>query len=259
MKLEGKVAAITGGTRGIGRAIAEAIIAEGGRVAVCSRSEEKGAQALDEMAAGDRAIFVPGNVQQQDDVNRLVDRTVETFGTIDIMVNNAGGSSGFAPVAQLEDSAWEECLNWCLNATFWGTRRALQTMEKNGWGRIINISSVEGRQANKSAISHYITNKHAIIGFTRAVAFEYGPMGITCNVLCPGPIETDIMKSAGPLAAEASGITYDEFLDTYAQQASIKRLNTVQEVAAMAVHVCTDTGGGINGAVLDLHGGSLLA
>ena len=259
MKLEGKVAAITGGTRGIGRAIAEAILAEGGRVAVCSRSEEKGAQALDEMAAGDRAVFVKGNVQQQEDVNRLVDRTVEVFGTIDIMVNNAGGSSGFAPVAQLGDSAWEECLNWCLNATFWGTRRALQTMEKNGWGRIINISSVEGRQANKSAISHYITNKHAIIGLTRAVAFEYGPAGITCNVLCPGAIETDIMKSAGPQAAEASGITYEEFLDTYAQMASIKRLNTVEEVAAMAVHVCTDIGGGINGAVLDLHGGSLLA
>lgn len=259
MKLEGKVAAITGGTRGIGRAIAEAILAEGGRVAVCSRSEEKGAQALDEMEAGDRAIFVKGDVQQQDDVNRLVDRTVEVFGTIDVMVNNAGGSSGFAPVAQLEDSAWEECLNWCLNATFWGTRRALQTMEKNGWGRIINISSVEGRQANKSAISHYITNKHAIVGLTRAVAFEYGPMGITCNVLCPGAIETDIMKTAGPQAAEASGITYEEFLDTYAQQASIKRLNTVEEVAAMAVHVCTDIGGGINGAVLDLHGGSLLA
>ena len=76
-------------------------------------------------------------------------------------------------------------------------------MEKNGWGRIINISSVEGRQADKAAISHYITNKHAIIGLTRAVAFEYGPAGITCNVLCPGAIETDIMKTAGPQAAEA--------------------------------------------------------
>ena len=259
MRLEGKVAAITGGTRGIGRAIAGAIIDEGGRVAVCSRSEEKGAQALAEMDAGDRAIFVQGNIQEQETVNRLVDTTVETFGTIDIMVNNAGGSSGFAPVAQLEDAAWEECLNWCLNPTFWGTRRALQTMEKKGWGRIINISSVEGRQADKAAISHYITNKHAIIGLTRAVAFEYGPAGITCNVLCPGAIETDIMKTAGPQAAEAMGTTYEEFLDTYAQLASIKRLNTVDEVAAMAIHVCTDIGGGINGAVLDLHGGSLLA
>ena len=259
MELEGKVAAITGGTRGIGRAIAGAILAEGGKVAVNGRSQEKGAEALAEMAAGDRAIFVAGDVRQQDDVNRLVDTTVEKFGTIDIMVNNAGGSSGFAPVAQLEDSAWEECLNWCLNATFRGTRRALQTMEKNGWGRIINISSVEGRQADKSAVSHYITNKHAINGFTRAVAFEYGPMGITCNALCPGAIETDIMKTAGPEAAVAMGVTYEEFLRTYAEGASIKRLNTVEEVAAMAVHICTDVGGGINGAILDIHGGTLLA
>ena len=259
MQLDGKVATITGGTRGIGRAIAEAIVAEGGTVAINGRSEDKGAEALKEMDAGDRAIFVQGNVQQRSDVDRLVDTTVETFGTIDIMVNNAGGSSGFAPVAQLEDEAWDECLNWCLNATFWGTRRALQTMEKKGSGRIINISSVEGLQANKSAVSHYITNKHAINGLTRAVAFEYGPMGITCNALCPGAIETDIMKIAGPEAAKASGMTYEEFLGTYAQEASIKRLNTVDEVAAMAVYLCTDVGSGINGGILPIHGGSLLA
>jgi len=187
MKLEGKVAAITGGTRGIGRAIAEGILAEGGKVALNGRSEEKGAQALEEMAVGDRAIFVQGNVQQRTDVDRLVDTAVGTFGTIDIMVNNAGGSSGFAPVAQLEDAAWEECLNWCLNAAFWGTRRALQTMEQNGWGRIINTSSVEGLHANKAAVSHYITNKHAINGFTRAVAFEYGPVGSHATRFAPEP------------------------------------------------------------------------
>jgi 3-hydroxybutyrate dehydrogenase len=259
MQLEGKVAAITGGTRGIGRGIAEAILAEGGKVAINGRSADKGAQALQEMGAGDRAIFVQGNVQQRADVDNLVDTTVETFGTIDIMVNNAGGSSGFAPVAQLEDDAWDECLNWCLNATFWGTRRALQTMEKNGWGRILNISSVEGLHANKAMVSHYITNKHAINGLTRAVAFEYGGVGITCNALCPGAIETDIMKTAGPQAAEAMGTTYEEFLNSYAEEASIKRLNTVGEISSMAVHLCTDLGGGINGGVIPIHGGTLLA
>jgi 3-hydroxybutyrate dehydrogenase/3-oxoacyl-[acyl-carrier protein] reductase len=258
MRLEGKVAAITGGTRGIGRGIAEAIVAEGGKVAINGRSEEKGQQALAEMDAGDRAIFVQGNVLVQADVNRLVDTTVEHFGTIDILVNNAGGSSGFAPVGQMSDEAWEECLDWCLNHTFWATRRALQTMEPKRSGRIINISSVEGRHANKAAVSHYITNKHAINGLTRAVAFEYGPLGITCNAICPGAIETDIMKTAGPQAAEAMGITYDEFLASYANESSIKRLNTVAEVAAMAVLLCSPEGGGINGAVLDVHGGTLL-
>ncbi|HMK10681.1 MAG TPA: SDR family NAD(P)-dependent oxidoreductase [Acidimicrobiales bacterium] len=258
-KLDGKVAAVTGGTRGIGRAIADAILEEGGKVVVNGRSPEKGHQALDEMGVGDRAVFVQGDVLKREDCEQLVDTAVDTFGTIDILVNNAGGSSGFAPVAQMSDEAWLECLDWCLNHTFWCSRRALQTMEKNHFGRIINISSVEGRHANKAAVSHYITNKHAINGLTRAIAFEYGAIGITCNAICPGAIETDIMKVAGPQAAQAMGITYEEFLDSYAQEASIKRLNTLEEVAAMAVLLCSHAGGGINGAVLDVHGGTLLA
>jgi 3-hydroxybutyrate dehydrogenase len=258
-KLDGKVAAITGGTRGIGRGIAEAILAEGGKVAINGRSAEKGEQALAEMSVGDRAVFVQGDVMNKDECEHLVDETVATFGTIDILVNNAGGSSGFAPVGEMSDEAWLECLDWCLNHTFWTTRRALQTMAPKGFGRIINISSVEGRHANKAAVSHYITNKHAINGLTRAVAFEYGAQGITCNAICPGAIETDIMQLAGPQAAEAMGLSYEEFLDGYAQEASIKRLNTVDEVAAMAVLLCSPEGGGINGAVLDVHGGTLLA
>jgi 3-hydroxybutyrate dehydrogenase/3-oxoacyl-[acyl-carrier protein] reductase len=258
MKLEGKVAAVTGGSRGIGRGIAEAILAEGGRVAINGRSEDKGKQALAEMGGGDRAIFLQGNVLQREDVDRFIDTTVEQFGTIDILVNNAGGSSGFAPVGQLTDEAWQECLNWCLNHTFWATRRALQTMEPKRSGRIINISSVEGRHVNKAAVAHYITNKHAINGLTRAVAFEYGALGITCNAICPGAIETDIMKTAGPEAAKAAGITYEQFLAAYAEEASIKRLNTIDEVAAMAVLLCSPEGAGINGAVLDVHGGTFL-
>lgn len=258
MKLEGKVAAITSSTRSIGRAIAEAILAEGGKVVINGRTEEKGAAALAEMDAGDRAIFVAGDARIQDDINRVVDTTVDTFGTIDIMVNNAGGSSGFAMIAEMEDEAWDDTLNWCLNSTFWGTRRALRTMQKQGSGRIINISSVEGRHANKVMISHYITNKHAINGLTRATAFEYGDQGITCNAICPGAIETDIMKTAGAEAAVAMGSTYQEFLDAYADAASIKRLNTVEEVAAVAVLVASEVGGGINGALLDVHGGTML-
>jgi 3-hydroxybutyrate dehydrogenase len=259
VKLEGRVAAITGGTRGIGRGIAEAFLAEGAKVAINGRTPEKGEQALAEMGAGDDALFVAGDVRQKGTVEQLLDTAHDTWGRLDIVVNNAGGSGGFAPVGQMTDEAWEECLDWCLNATFWATRRALQLMEPQGFGRIINVSSVEGRHANKAAVSHYITNKHAINGLTRAVAFEYGPLGITCNAVCPGAIETDIMMTAGPEAAAASGMTYEQFLDSYAQEASIKRLNTIEEVAAMAVLVASDLGGGINGAVLDVHGGTLLA
>lgn len=259
MQLQGRVAAITGGTRGIGRGIAEAFLGAGAKVAINGRSADKGAQALEEMKAGGDAAFIAGDVQNRDEVEAFVAGTVDRFGSIDILVNNAGGSSGFAPVAQLSDDAWDEALNWNLNATFWGTRAALRRMEPSRWGRIINISSVEGRHANKAAVSHYITNKHAIIGLTRAVAFEYGSLGVTCNAICPGAIETDIMRTAGPLAAEAMGITYEAFLGSYAEEASIKRLNTVEEVAAMALLLASPVGGGINGAVLDVHGGTLLA
>jgi 3-hydroxybutyrate dehydrogenase len=259
MKLDGRVALITGGTRGIGRGIAEAFLAEGASVVVNGRSPEKGTQALAEMAAGDRAHFIAGNVQQRADVEAMIDGTVERYGRLDILVNNAGGASGFGLVGQLSEESWQEALNWNLNAVFWGTRRALQVMEPAGWGRIINISSVEGRHANKAAVSHYITNKHAINGLTRAVAFEYGPSGITCNAICPGAIETDIMRDAGPEAAAAAGISYEQFLAAYAEESAIKRLNTVEEVAAVAVLLASDVGGGITGAILDVHGGTLLA
>lgn len=259
MRLEGRVAAITSSSRSIGRGIAEAFLAEGAKVVINGKSVDKGMQALAELNAGDNAHFIPGDARSQADIEALVDGTVEHFGKIDIMVNNAGGSSGFAPVAQMSDAAWLECLDWCLNATFYGTRRALQKMEGSGWGRIINMSSVEGRQANKAMVSHYITNKHAINGLTRAVAFEYGSVGITCNAICPGAVETDLMQTVGPVAAEAMGTTYQGFLDAYAQEASIKRLNTIEEVAAVAVLLASKQGGGINGAVLDVHGGTLLA
>jgi len=254
--LDKKVAVITGGTRGIGRAIAEAFAAEGAAVVLSGKSQDKGQQALDEMGLGDRAMFVQCDVRRQADVNNLVDQAAQRYGSVDILVNNAGGSDGFALVHEMSDEAWLNALDWNLNAVFWGTRRALRYMLERGWGRIINISSVEGKQANKPTVSHYITNKHAINGLTKAVAFEYGPKGITCNAICPGAIETDTMRELGPQAAAGAGITYQQFMDNYAQESAIKRLNTVREVAAMASLLASDVGGGISGALINVDGGT---
>jgi 3-hydroxybutyrate dehydrogenase len=256
MKLAERVAAITGGTRGIGRGIAQAFLAEGARVVLNGRSSDKGARTLEELGAGDAACFVAGNVQLQRDVERLIATTIERYGRIDILVNNAGGSSGFAPVAELSDDAWNEALNWNLNSTFWATRLALRDMIPRRWGRIINISSVESKRVNKSAVAHYVTNKHAINGLTKAVAFENGPLGITCNAICPGAVETDLMAEGGAAAAAALGITYEAFLDRYAQEAAIKRLNTVDEIATVAVLLASEAGGGITGALIDVDGGT---
>jgi len=254
--LDKRVAVITGGTRGIGRGIAEAFAAEGAAVVLSGRSPDKGQQALDEMGLGDRAMFVQCDVRRQADVNNLVDQAAQRYGSVDILVNNAGGSDGFALVHEMSDEAWLNALEWNLNAVFWGTRRALRYMLERGWGRIINISSVEGKQANKPTVSHYITNKHAINGLTKAVAFEYGPKGITCNAICPGAIETDTMRELGPQAAAGAGITYQQFMDNYAQESAIKRLNTVQEVAALASLLASDVGGGITGALINVDGGT---
>jgi NAD(P)-dependent dehydrogenase (short-subunit alcohol dehydrogenase family) len=255
-KLDKRVAVITGGSRGIGRGIAEAFLAEGAAVVIGGKSKDKGQRAIDEMGVGDRATFLECDVRRQADVNGLIDQAAERYGSVDVLVNNAGGSDGWALVHELSDEAWDNALNLNLNAVFWGTRRALRYMLDHGWGRIINISSVEGKQANKPAVSHYITNKHAINGLTKAVAHEYGPNSITCNAICPGAVETDLMKEAGPTVAAQAGITYEQFLDNYAQEAAIKRLNTVEEVAAMAVLLASEVGGGITGALINVDGGT---
>jgi len=251
-----RVAVVTGGTRGIGRGIAEAFLAQGAAVVVSGKSADKGQQAVDEMGGGDRVSFVACDVRDQRQIDHLVDETAKLYGSVDILVNNAGGTDGWALVHELSDDAWQNALNWNINAVFWASRRALGYMLDRGWGRIINISSVEGKQANKPAVSHYITNKHAINGFTKAVAHEYGPRGITCNAICPGAVETDLMKEAGPVVAEQAGITYEQFLDNYAQESAIKRLNTVEEVAAMAALLASDVGGGITGALINVDGGT---
>ena len=255
-QLEGRVALITGGTAGIGEGIAKALAAEGAKVAITARSPEKGAAAVERISAVGDVRFHACDVLDQAQVEEQVAWTVSELGRLDILVNNAGGTDGFAPVHELSDEAWNKALNWNLNSTFWATRAALRAMLPNQWGRIINISSVEGKVGNKHSLSHYVTNKHAINGFTKAVAAEYGALGITSNAICPGAIETDTMKTAGASAAESAGITYEQFLDVFAQESMIKRLNTADEVAAMALLLASDLGGGITGALISVDGGT---
>jgi len=256
--LSGKVVAVTGGSRGIGKGIAEALLRTGASVAINGRNEEKGHQTIKEIGEDQPIIFIKGDVRKQSEVENFIAKTIEKFGQIDILINNAGGSGGFAPVSELTDEAWENAAAWILHSTFWATRAALRNMNQRGWGRIINISSVEGRQANKENVAHYITFKHAMNGFTKAVAFENGAKGITCNAISPGAVETDLMMEQGPAAAASMGISYEEFKQNYAQESSIKRLNTTDEVSGLAVFLCSELGSGITGAILPVDGGTSL-
>jgi len=258
MQLSGKIAAITGGTRGIGRGIAEAFVAEGAKVVIGGRSEDKGRRALAEMNAGDSAQFITMDACNQADVEAFVDGTIDHFGQVDILVNNAGGSSGFAPIAAMSDDAWKESLDLMLNATFWATRRALPGMIERGWGRIINITSVDSKLIDKENIGHYIVNKSAINTLTKVVAFENGAKGVTANAILPGAVETDLMAITGREIADSMNVSYEDYLSSYAEVSSIKRLTTVEEIAAVAVLLASETGGGINGSEMDVHGGTAL-
>ena len=239
LNLKDRVVIVTGGAGGIGRATVERFTAEGAKV-----------------VAWDITTDPKVDVTDSASVQRSVDDVIAQFGRIDILVNNAGGSDGFAPIHELADEAWDKAMDLNVNSAFWATRAAVAHMLPQASGRIINMSSVESKLGNKASVSHYITSKHALNGLTKATAFEYGTNGITCNALCPGAIETDLMTEVGPGYAAENGMTYEEYKDVYASESAIKRLNTVEEVGAMAVLLASDVGGGITGALINIDGGT---
>ena len=264
MKLEDKVAVVTGGSRGIGRGIAEAFLAEGATVVINGRDVTKGERARGEMEefcashaipAG-RIAFIQSDSTVQADVERLIDETIARYGRVDILVNNAGGSSGHAPVGLMTDEAWNEACNWILNSTFWATRRVLEAMKERGFGRIINISSVESKFVKKATISNYSVFKAAVNTLGRCVAVEYSPFGVTANTICPGAIETDLMMTTGAKTAETLGFTYEQYLDNYAQESLTKKINSVEEVAAVVVLLASPEGAGISGTTINVDGGT---
>lgn len=258
-ELDGRVAAITGGSRGIGRAIAEAFLTEGAKVVINGRDEAKGQRAVEEMRAslnaGDNITFIQGDATKQADCEGLIDAAVARYGSIDILVNNAGGSHNNAPVAELTDEAMEYALTINLWSTFWCTRKALGHMIPQKWGRIMNISSVEGK-CGKPGVSVYVTAKHAVNGLTKACAHEVGTLGITVNALCPGGIETDMMKEEGAKAAASMGIAYEDLLGWFSKESAIQRLNDVDEVAAVALLLASEAGAGITGSLISIDGGT---
>ena len=251
-----RVALVTAATGSIGLGIAKALLADGHMVVVSGRDEEKGARAIRELNAAGNATFVPADALSQGQTEALVDRVIALHGRLDILVNNAGGSSGFAPVHALTDEAWLQALTWNVTSTFWATRRALPSMVDNGFGRIVNISSVQGKQVNRPNAAHYVTAKHALNGFTKAVAFDYGRLGVTCNAVCVGAVETELMRSAGPSAAEAAGLSYEQYKQAYAEAAMTGRLTTIEEVADVVRLLASPNGSGITGAILNVDGGT---
>jgi 3-hydroxybutyrate dehydrogenase len=257
--LDGQVAAITFGTRSIGRGVAEAFLAEGASVVVNGRSVDKGKVAVEEMAAagaGDRVHFIQGDAGVQRDVENVIDGAVRHFGRLDIAVLNAGGMKNSAPVAEMTDEEWQYELDLNLNSAFWGMRAALQHMIPQKSGRIIHMNSLEGKRGTPG-IPGYVANKHGTIGLTKACAHEVGTMGITVNAICPGLVITDMFYESGPKTMKLLGLPD---LDTLALEmvkfSAIQRPVTVEEVAAAALFLASPAGAGVTGTTINVDGGS---
>lgn len=255
MQLKDKVALVTGGTRGIGFGIAAAFLAEGASVVITGRSQDKGDKALAELGQSERAVFVAGDGTDRESIEAAIDGTVSRFGRIDVLVNNIGGADAFAPVAVMSDELWERGLLFNLTSAFYASRKALQYMLSQQHGRIINMSSVEGKHG-KPFIVQYVTAKHALNGFTKGLSKEVAAEGVTVNAICPGLVITDLIKESAAAAAGSAGVSAEAFLDQYAAEAALGRAITPAEVAAMAVLLASDAGSGITGALLSVDGGT---
>lgn len=255
MQLNNRVAAITGGTAGIGLAIAEAFLREGAQVSLMARNEERGQRVVDGLGVGDRARFVRGDATVQADVEGFVDKSIAHFGRVDILVNNAGGATDLQPLVQLSDEEWDRVMKWNLYSTFWATRRALPGMIERSWGRVINISSVEGKHG-KAVFTAYTAAKHAVNGMTKSAAREVGTAGVTINAICPGLVITDIVRQNGPATAKAMGLTFDEMVAAFSKDSAIERPVTLEEVAAVALLLASNAGSGITGMALSVDGGT---
>jgi len=256
-KLDGKVAAITGGTRSIGRGMAEAFLAEGAQVVVNGRSAEKGERCLAEMDAGDDAAFFAGDITKQETAEGLVDFAVEHYGQLDICCLNSGGVQLTAPVAQMTDEEWQLEMDWNLNSVFWGMRRALQHMIPRESGRILVTSSVEAK-LGKAGIPGYTAAKHAVNGLVKSAAQEVGTLGITVNAILPGMTETDVVVETGPASAQAMGLDgYEELIDMFTKDSAIQRPNKVEEIAAVAVLLASDAARNITGTLFPVDGGTM--
>ncbi len=254
--LDGKIAVVTGASRGIGRAIATAFLDEGARVAFNGREQSSANDFIGSVDVAADVWFCQGSVLNTADIEALIDGAVDHFGHIDILVNNAGGSAALKPVAELDEAAWEEDLRWNLTSTFLATKIALKHMLAQQSGTVINISSVEGKIGTPS-MAAYVAAKHGVNGLTKSVAAEVGRQGITVNALCPGLILTDAVTTGGPGLAESLGMTFDELVDNVFKAKTLTgELNTAEQVAAMCVFLASPAGRGITGSQISIDGGT---
>ncbi|MFB3819192.1 MAG: SDR family NAD(P)-dependent oxidoreductase [Candidatus Methylomirabilales bacterium] len=256
--LEDRVALVTGASRGIGKAVAKALAAQGAKVAICARDGEAARKTADEISpGGGRVLAFRADVTQKPDVRELVKNVVGRWGRIQILVNNAGTNARI-PIEGEDDGRWLEVLNGNLLGTYYVTREALRSMPSGEGGRIINVSSVLGR-FGVPGYTAYCTAKHGIIGFTRALALEVVERGITVNAVCPGWVETDMAGRGMAETARSLGIEPEEFRRRALDAVPIKRILEPEEIADLVVYLASDAAAGMTGQAVNLCGGQAMS
>ena len=257
--LKNKLALITGGGRGIGRAIALAFAREGANIAVAARTLDQVNQVAAEIEQQyqSKTLALVCDVSDPSSVQKMFAAVRENLDRdVDILVNNAGVAES-ATLANTTDELWHRHLNINLSGTFYCTRAALPAMLKNGWGRVINIASIAGK-TGAPYITAYAASKHGVMGLTRSLAVEVGASGVTVNAICPGYVETDMVSKALERIKTRTGRSEDQALDTLKKMSPQNRLVTSEEVAALALLLASDEGRGINGQGLNIDGGTVL-
>jgi NAD(P)-dependent dehydrogenase (short-subunit alcohol dehydrogenase family) len=243
--LAGRVALVTGAARGLGRAAAERLLADGARVAVNVRHREQGEALVRDL--GSEVLVLLGDVSVASAVAAFVAEILARFGRLDILVNNAAAaySTRFEKITEEE---WRRALDVNLTAPFLCTQAVVPAMKTQGYGRVINLSSTAGKSVSTLGGAHYTASKAGLLGLTRASAKELGPFGITVNAVCPGLIDTELTRE------HAS----DDELAAHARSFPVPRLGTAAEVAGLIAFLASEQAGYITGASLDINGGDLM-
>lgn len=257
MKLKDKVALITGGGRGIGRAIALAFAREGACVAVAARTKEQLAKVAQEVQAlGAPALAVVTDVTDKESVLAMVGAVIRKFGRVDILVNNAGSGKS-APLIKTDEALWNEMIAVNLTSTYLCTRAVLPGMLERKSGRVINIASTAGKSGGLY-ISAYSAAKHGVIGFTKSVALEVATQGITVNAICPGYVDTDLTAETVKNICRKTGLDESRALEIITNMSPQKRLMKPEEVANVALFLASDDSWGINGQAINICGGAVM-
>jgi 3-hydroxybutyrate dehydrogenase len=257
MSLRSKSALVTGSTSGIGLAIARALAKEGANLMIngfgepgAIETERSGIEA----EFGTKALYSPADMSKPDEIARMVKEAEQAFGAVDILVNNAG-IQHVSPIEEFPPEKWEQIIAINLSAAFYAIRAAVPGMKARGWGRIISTASAHSLVASpfKSA---YVAAKHGIAGLTKTVALELAAHGTTVNCISPGYVWTPLVERQIPDTMKTRGLTREQVIDDVLLTAQpTKQFVTVEQVAALAVYLCSDAASQITGANLSIDGG----